>query len=220
MYSNAQLVAAARSGSANLNVSLKIRSLFFWCKNDNDPTGEKAACLELITSLEALWFEDPMTESFTRRLSLMRNLRRLIIIPCTIEDPNSTLAPPLPYQRLFNALMNTPLLEVLKLDFCGDTWPGHFNKANFPVLPTVRSFSLLYRTSEKNDNPLRVFQLEHIFPGLTELNLTFVHNECFVCGFNCALMPMELEHNFPGLKEVSVAYELKHPYYCCHRLNY
>ncbi|KAH9395021.1 hypothetical protein TYRP_005086 [Tyrophagus putrescentiae] len=207
VYSNAQLVAAARSGSANLNVSLKIRSLFFWCKNDNDPTGEKAACLELITSLEALWFEDPMTESFTRRLSLMRNLKRLIIIPCTRiqsapEDSYSTLAPPLPYQRLFNALVNTPLLEVLKLDFCGDTFPGHFNKADFPVLPTVRSFSLLYRTPAKYYNPLRVFQLEHIFPGLTELNLTYVQKECSVCDrFKIGLMP--LKHNFPGLKELA-----------------
>ena len=221
VYSNAQLVAAARSGSANLNVSLKINSLFFWGENDNDPTGEKAACLELITSLEALWFKDPMTESFTRRLSLMRNLKRLIIIPCTRiqsapEDSDSTLAPPLPYQRLFNALVNTPLLEVLKLDFSGNTFPDHFKKADFPVLPTVRSFSLLYRTPGKYYNPLRVFQLEHIFPGLTKLNLTYLQKECSVCDrFKIGLMP--LKHNFPGLKEVSVAYELNDPYYCCHR---
>ena len=203
---NAQLVAAAKSGSPNLKIALMI---FYDMDHFTDRvefrmlSEEEKSSLALVTCTQFRndinhWVQNP--KLFLKKLlPLMYNLRHVMLCFYEVSDDEDEEEEEkegdweFTYPRMLTRLASLPHLETIELEAYEGEPPitegkGSelcFRQPQMPVLSTVRTFLLKF-SSTCHADPVEFFQLAHCFPGLKHISVTFYQSECQHCDYRGA----------------------------------
>ena len=202
---NAQLVAAAESGSENLKTVLILHNSesgkSFCERVENEQlTMEEADGLALVThtKLDNRFCDIVQNPEmfFNQLFSRMINLNKVIIdLSMTCSDffvfvEEEVEEKELAYPMVLTALATLPHLKTIELSAAlvtaNKVSEVPFCRSQMPVLPSVESFSLDDYDSYFHADPLEFLQLEHCFPKLKQISVSIRQYECEYCDYKSA----------------------------------
>ncbi|KAH9407333.1 hypothetical protein TYRP_012884 [Tyrophagus putrescentiae] len=172
LLANAQLVAAIGTSSSALQIALNLHAYTLnahWWET-------RQLVLPYVTSLNIIQWCDEDVEEILLLSPLLVSLKKVRIIVAGSEADAEWLS------RVLNALAKLPKLETVIIPTSGGL---HLARQLMPVLPTVRSLSLGFR-STYHANLVEACHLAHCFPGLQQISVSFEQYNCEFCDYNLA----------------------------------